>query len=34
VAVDGLDATVETLQAAVEPMGRLASRVPGQRKAE
>jgi methyl-accepting chemotaxis protein len=34
VAVDGLDSTVETLRAAVEPMGRLAGRIPGQRKPE
>jgi methyl-accepting chemotaxis protein len=34
VAVDGLNATVETLQRVVGPMGRLASRVAGQRKPE
>jgi glycine cleavage system regulatory protein len=34
VALDGLNGTVETLQSAVEPMGRLASRMPGQRKPE
>lgn len=31
-AVAGLNASVETLQGAVGPMGRLASRVPGQKK--
>ena len=31
-ALEGLNASVDTLQGAVEPMGRLASRMPGQRK--
>ena len=31
-ALDGLSASVETLQGAVGPMGRLASSVPGQKK--
>ncbi|MGC1166441.1 MAG: hypothetical protein WA862_10060 [Solirubrobacterales bacterium] len=31
-AVAGLSASVETLQGAVEPMARLASRMPGQKK--
>ncbi|HEX6666254.1 MAG TPA: hypothetical protein VF081_06635 [Solirubrobacterales bacterium] len=31
-ALDGLNGSVETLQSAVEPMARLASRVPGQKK--
>jgi DNA repair ATPase RecN len=31
-ALDELNRSVDVLQAAVEPMGRLASRVPGQRK--
>jgi chromosome segregation ATPase len=30
--LDGLGESVETLQGAVEPMSRLASRVPGQKK--
>lgn len=34
VAIEGLDTTIETLQEAVEPVGRLARRVPGQRKPE
>jgi hypothetical protein len=31
-AVAGLNTSVETLQGAVEPMARLASRMPGQKK--
>ena len=31
-AVAGLNASVETLQGAVGPMGKLASRIPGQKK--
>ena len=34
VVLDGLDECVEELQGAVEPMGRLASLVPGQRRDE
>jgi uncharacterized phage infection (PIP) family protein YhgE len=30
--LDGLNASVESRQGAVEPMGRLASRMPGQKK--
>ena len=33
-AVGGLNASVETLQGAVGPMGRLASRMPGQKKSQ
>jgi predicted nuclease with TOPRIM domain len=32
VAFDELSVSVETLQEAIEPMGQLASRIPGQRK--
>ena len=34
IGLDGLNESVATLHGAVEPMGRLASRVPGQRKGE
>lgn len=33
-ALDGLNQSVDALQGAVAPMGRLASRVPGRRKSE
>lgn len=33
-ALDGLNGSVDTLQSAVEPMARLASRVPGQKKGQ
>jgi hypothetical protein len=33
-ALGTLNGSVEQLQSAVEPMGRLANRVPGQRKGE
>ena len=32
VGIDGLNSSVETLQGAVGPLGRLAGKVPGQKK--